>query len=136
MARAKKKLKEPAFHPIDSFQLAECVAFGISLIKFQAEDGDFAYRAMMDLELETSQAHMLTLMLDIYDTDPMDAAKSAVICGFKMCPGHFDKISVFDEEGNVLQTLPMTISEILDELESEEDGYISPEDISTDRILH
>jgi hypothetical protein len=53
-----------------------------------------------------------------------------------MCPGHFDKISVFDEEGNVLQTLPMTISEILDELESEEDGYISPEDISTDRILH
>ncbi len=135
MPKVKKKLKDEKYSPLNPFQLADCRAFGITLIRFPYEDGEFAYRALLELEVETSKQHSLSLLLDVYDIDPHDAALEAVICGSRLAPGHFEQISIFDEDGNYIEDLPITVAELLDEIEFSEYD-LNDEELDTKRVLH
>jgi hypothetical protein len=130
-----KQTRERNYTPLEPFQFSQPTVFGLSVVRFMDEETHtYVYRPTLELEVETSESHMLLIALDIYDHDLYDACFDAVVAGSRFCPGFFDEITMFDEGGNIVEDgVPFTISEIMEDIDA---PMIDPEELSKDRVLH
>jgi hypothetical protein len=132
---SKKPTRERKYKSLKPFVYAQPRVFGLSVIRFlDDESNQYMYRPTLELEVSTDRDHMLLLAMDIYDHDLYDVCCDAVIAGLRFTPGYFEDITVFDEDGNVIEAAaPFKVSDIVDEINA---PMIDPEELSKDRVLH
>lgn len=130
-----QKTREKKYTSLGSFVYSQPTVFGLSVIRFK-DDGanQYVYRPTLELEVSTEKDHMLLLAMDIYDPDLYNACYDAVVAGLRFTPGYFDDITVFDEDGNIIEgAAPFKVSDIVDDINT---PIIDPEELSKDRVLH
>ena len=129
------KNRERKYRSLEPFVYAQPTVFGLSVIRFKDEESDaYVYRPTLELEVSTDKDHMLLLAMDIYDYDLYDVCYDAVVAALRFTPGYFEDITVFDEDGTVLESAaPFKVSDIVEDINT---PMIDSEDLSKDRILH